>query len=83
MTNGKRILNELEFEQHIKKLKNRELLEFVARQQYDTSLICPVHTDKIKKLENRNKKVFASTGGAGAIVGGFIMGAIDYFLRRG
>jgi len=83
MQNGKKILNELEFEQHISKLDDRGLIEFVARQQYDMSILCPIHSDKIKKLESRSRKQIGASGGAGAVSGGLVMGAIDYFLRRG
>jgi len=83
MPNGKELVNELEFEQHIKNLNDRELIEFVARQQYDTSKLCPVHDRRLRDLEKRGRKETGITGGAGAVFGAFVMGAIDYFLRRG
>lgn len=83
MANGKKIVNELEFEQHIANLNDRELIEFVARQQYDMSAICPAHLDRIKKLEKRTNKAIGASGGAGALIGGMVMGFVDYFLRRG
>ena len=83
MQNGKKILNELEFEQHIAKLDDRGLIEFVARQQYDMSIICPIHADKIKKLETRRKKELGASGGFGAFIGAAIVGVLDYFIRRG
>ena len=83
MQNGQQILNELEFEQHIAKLKSRELIEFIARQQYDMARVCPAHDKRIKGLEVRRRKELGASSGAGAIIGGLVMGAIDYFLRRG
>lgn len=83
MSNGTNMLNELEFEQHIAKLDDRGLIEFVARQQYEMSKVCPLHDRRLKKIEGRTKKELGASGGIGAIAGGIIMGLVDYFLRRG
>ena len=83
MSNGKKILNELEFEQHIANLSDRGLIEFVSRQQYDMSLICPVHSKEIEKLKSRTRKEIGASGGIGVFVGGIVMGIIDHFMRRG
>ena len=83
MNNGKKILNELEFEQHIAKLNNRGLIEFVARQQYDMSLLCPVHSRDIERLKKRSRKEIGASGGIGVVIGGVLLGIVDFFLRRG
>ena len=83
MPNGKRILSELEFEQHISRLDDRGLIEFVARQQYQMSLVCPVHEERLIKVEKRTRKWFGISGGSGAAIGVFVTAMIDYFTRRG
>lgn len=76
------ILNELEFEKHIAALSDRGLIEFVAREQYRMSRLCPIHDRDIKALQHRSRKELGATGGLGAILGVAIAGVIDYFLRR-
>lgn len=76
------ILNELEFEQHISQLNDRGLIEFVARQQYHMSKLCPIHDKEIKALKKRSKKGMGISGGIGAFLGGIIVAISDYFLRR-
>ena len=77
------INNELEFEQHISKLTDRGLIEFVARQQSDMSKVCPAHDKTIKKVEGRANKAMGASGGVGALLGGVIMWLIELFIRRG
>ena len=83
MQNGHGILNELEFEKHIAELDDRGLIEFVARTQYDMAKLCPVQDKRLSKLESRSRKQIGASGGVGAVFGGLVMGAIDYFIRRG
>jgi len=79
------MLNDMDFEQKLNELGDNqtELIKFIARQQYDMSKVCPIHDKRLKKVENRTRKEAGITGGAGAVFGGLVMGAIDYFLHRG
>ena len=83
MTN--RILGELEFEKYIKDLTDRELIEFVARQQYEMAKLCPVHNRDIKSLkdkERHQRAIVGTTGGISALIGATIGAILDYFMRR-
>ena len=51
MSNGKRILDELDFEREIKAKDNRELLEFVAREIFDSRIT--IDKNAKRSLENR------------------------------
>ena len=82
MPNGRYINENLDFEEHIHTMDDRSLLEFVARQQYETSKLCPIHAREIKALQSRTKKELGATGGIGAILGVAMATALDYLLRR-
>ena len=81
-TNGRYFLNDLELEQAIKQMDDRQLLEFTARETYTVSNLAANHEKRIKCLENRRKKEIGATGGIGAILGVAIASAIDFLLRR-
>ena len=76
MPNGKYILNDLEFENQIKGMGDRELMEYTARLSYSTTIRC-------SNLEGQNHKRLGITGGAGALLGASVAGIIDYFIKRG
>ena len=76
------LLNELDFEKRIAQLSDRELIEFVARQQYTVSMLCPVQDKRLTKLESRTKKELGVVGGAGAFVGSAIGAVLNFFLGR-
>jgi len=76
------INSDLEFEAHIKKLNDRGLIEFVARQQYDMAKICPIHDKRLKAVEGKSKKALASSGGIGVIIGGIIIAIVEYFSKK-
>jgi len=81
MPNGKSVVNELEFEERIKALPDRELLEFVARQNYETSIKCPIQDRRITSLERGSRKTSGITGGAtGGIIAAIV--AIISYLRN-
>lgn len=84
MTGDKSMLNDMEFESKLNDLGDNqlELLKFVARQQYQTSLLCPIHDRRLRKLENRTKKELGVTGGIGAFFGVAIGAVVDYLMRR-
>ena len=78
------LLDELEFERRLNEFGDDQvsLLKFLARQQYQTSKLCPIHDKEIKALQNRTRKELGATGGIGAVFGAAIATAFDYFLRR-
>ncbi len=76
------MLDDLGFERQIKELSDRGLGEFTARQVFEARKDIHSNTSRIKSLEGKNKKVFAITGGAGTIIGGAIIGVINYFTNK-
>lgn len=92
MPNGEAINEELEFKEHIKKMADRELLEFTASTIFDMQTRCQTedgriteletHGARITTLETQSKKMFGITGGAGAIVGGLIIAGLNYLAAR-
>lgn len=75
----------LEFERSIQSMSDRQVLEFTARQVYTMQLLCPIHEDRLVKLENldRNgKKVIGISGGIGGIIAGIIIAVVNYFTGR-
>jgi len=75
-------ISDLELEQHIKTLGDRELMEFMARQVYDVSGVVTKHGKRISALEGRGKKETGLTGGIGAVIGGAAVAVINYFTGR-
>ena len=82
MPNGRYFLNDMELEQAIKQMDDRQLLEFTARQTYDVSNLAANHEKRINRLESRRRKELSATSGIGAILGAAIYTAIDFLLRR-
>jgi len=76
------MLNDLDFEHKIKNMGDRELLEFSARQVWETCQRCERHEKRIKTLEMRPRYearlTGATTGGGLAL----IVIAVEYLLRR-
>ncbi len=70
------ILGDLEFEQLIGGMSDRELAEFNARQIHDLGR-------RMRKVEGRSRRAMGTSGGIGALIGAAVIGAIDYVLRRG
>ena len=76
-------INDLEFDNLVKSKNDRDLLEFVAHQSYDTNKKCTCFENRIGKLESRDHKSFMAVGGGagtlGAFLGGFIMFIFKYW----
>ncbi len=75
------INSELEFEKLIKELPDRELLEFVARQNYETCSQIATQDNRLKDLESGNKKASSISGGITGAIAGIVMGIIGYFAK--
>uniref|UniRef100_A0A6M3KUF5 Uncharacterized protein n=1 Tax=viral metagenome TaxID=1070528 RepID=A0A6M3KUF5_9ZZZZ len=82
MPNGNYVNQELEFEKRITGMDDRDLLEFVARQNYETCIRCEKNNVRIIALENENKKISGITGGIAGTIAGIIIGVINYFVRN-
>lgn len=85
MTNGREMLNDLEFENHIQELGDDlpKLVKFVARQQFEMSKELPAIERRVKDLEGRNNRFFGAVGGISGLLGAAFVKAIDYFITRG
>ncbi len=82
MSNGNYVNSELEFERNISALPDRELLEFVARQNYETCIRCEKHNARIVALENQSKKISGIAGGIAGLISAIVVGVINYFVRN-
>uniref|UniRef100_A0A6M3LP66 Uncharacterized protein n=1 Tax=viral metagenome TaxID=1070528 RepID=A0A6M3LP66_9ZZZZ len=82
MPYGNYVNQELDFEKRISGMADRQLLEFVARQNYDTSIKLDKHSVRITSLENESKKISGITGGISGTITGVIIGVISYFTNR-
>ena len=84
MANNIDMLEDAEFENQISAMGDDQpaLIKFVARQQFSTSKVLVSHGRRIKKLENKNKKVMGAVGGLSAFFATAITATLDYFLRR-
>ncbi len=73
---------ELDFEKRIGEMKDRYLLEFVARQKLEIAGKCNTYDKQICELENGNRK---ASGIMGAITGTFTavaISVINYFTTN-
>jgi hypothetical protein len=78
--------DELEFENQIKGMPDRQLNEFVARQVYGIRQNCVAEASKYTSLETRvsavessDKKLLLASGGIGGSITGAIFAAINLF----
>ena len=80
MPNG--INYDLDFERQISQMPDRDLLEFVARQSYETCIHVEKHSNRIMALENQSKKISGIFGGIAGLISAIIVGIINYFVRN-
>ena len=79
---NREFINDLQVEQRIKEMNDRELMEFTARQVYDVCSIAGNNTKRIVSLERRGNKIMGIIGGVGTFVGAIIVAVINYFAGR-
>lgn len=77
--NGNEYLADLEVEEKIQKMSDRELLEFNARQTYDLCGAVAKHEKRISSLEGRNRKQSGIIGSIGGVIGAAVVAVITYF----
>ena len=82
MPNGKYVNSELEFEGLIKNLPDRQLLEFVARQNFETCIRSEKHDRRISSLESSSRKISGITGGITGTITAVLIGIINWFVGR-
>ena len=76
------INQELDFEKRISGMQDRQLLEFVARQNYETCIRCEQHNQRIATLENGNRRISGIAGGITGTITGIVVGIVSYFTNR-
>lgn len=82
MPNGRYILNDMDFEEKIHQMNDRELLEFTARQMYDVCLLAADNKKRINSLEKMDRKAFSLTSTIGAFFGAAVAILSEFFLWR-
>jgi len=82
MPNNKSFLNDFELERHIKLMGDRDLLEFTARQAYDTCKLVAKHEKRIVALETRSNRITGIAGGIGTMIGAAILAMLNWFVNR-
>ena len=80
MTNGLNFLNDMEFEERLAGMGDRELQEFIARQTYDVCALAGSNERRINFLEKRSTRFISALGSLCAVVGGGIVALINYFV---
>ena len=80
MPNG--INYELDFEKRIGEMKDRQLLEFVARQTFEITGKCKGYDTKIATLESGDRKMSSIMGGIMGTFTGIVIGIINWFVGR-
>ena len=82
MPDGKQMLNDLEFENMINKMNDRQLLEFTARQVYDVCIVASSNEGRITKLENRDKKFVGAVSGISGFIGTCLGAAVLFLINH-
>ncbi len=82
MPDGHDLSNELDFETHIKEMDDRALMEFTAREVYETCQLTQNHEQRIGVLENIGRKTFGVSNGISTIIGGAVIAVINYFTGK-
>jgi len=82
MTNKRQFLNDLELEERITGMSDRELMEFTARQTYDVCNLARNNEQRIELLEKRGNKFIAVVGAVGTFIGAIIIAIINYFAGK-
>lgn len=82
MGNRIEFLNDLELEDRLKDMSDREIIEFVARQTYDVCNLAGSNERRIVLLEKRGNKFIGGVGVIGAFIGAIVIAVINYFAGR-
>ena len=76
------MLNDLNFEEKIKSLDDRPLLEFIARQTYGITGKCKGYDKDIALLKNGDRKISSILGGISGTITAIVIGLIGWFIRN-
>jgi hypothetical protein len=79
------MLNDLDFNQKIKAMKDRELLEFMAVQVWETCQRCAEHDARIKALEvseSYAKKLVAIISAIASVITSATVSIIGFLIGR-
>lgn len=82
MANRIEFLNDLELEEHLKDMSDREVIEFVARQTYDVCNLAGSNERRIILLEKRGNRFIGIVGAFGAFIGAIVIAVVNYFAGR-
>ena len=82
MVSKREFLNDLELEERLSIMGDREVLEFVARQTYDVCNLASSNERRIVFLEKRSNRFIGLVGVAGTFIGAIVVGVINYFNGR-
>jgi len=82
MGNRTEFLNDLELEERLGSMSDRELMEFTARQTYDVCNLAGSNERRIVVLEKQSGKFIGIVGAIGTFIGAIIIGIINYFAGR-
>lgn len=74
MTDG--MLDDLEFEQKLSDMPDRELMEFIARRTFAMTRTCEAHGKRLAALELQRGPGARVIAGIGAAVGGAMAGLV-------
>lgn len=75
------MLNEMEFERQLKKMPDRDLQEFTARQIFAICKRCERHEKRLNNLESIDRQMILKGSGVGAGMFGLVYGIIELVKR--
>ena len=75
-------LNDLEFEEYIKEMTSRKLLEFNSRQIYDVCAVVARHEKRITSVEKKSNRIIGTAGMIGTGIGASVVAVINYFSGK-
>ncbi len=79
---NKNFQSDLQVEQQIKEMPDRELMEFTARQVYSVCSTVRSHGQRIERLEGRANKMTGLAGGIGTAIGAALVALFSHLNNR-
>ncbi|KKM76873.1 hypothetical protein LCGC14_1375710 [marine sediment metagenome] len=75
-------LNDLEFEEYIKEMTSRKLLEFNSRQIYDICAVVAQHEKRLITVEKKSNRIVGGAAAIGTGIGALVIAVVSYFTGR-